>query len=229
MLLALIVMATVTLGLLFSGWLTPTPGRAQPSQPDPQPNVEAQCGTNSDGTCTECGPHTNAWTLDYCPSQTNTSSVSPSSYPCAEVGHIPMPTVVAPIYQDGQKHTVTTYDCTNAVTTYGGISYTVGSVQWDPSPIYLNTGGSWTCTAYVNVTSSDPALCPSPGRVNIGTCTWDVASPIVTTESVACPGWTPIEDKLSRNCEIKSHDIHPVIRRQRIGFKRNRAKNAATL
>ena len=29
MLLALIVMATLTLGLLFSGWFTPTPGRAQ--------------------------------------------------------------------------------------------------------------------------------------------------------------------------------------------------------
>jgi hypothetical protein len=37
MLLAIIVMATFTLGLLFSGWLTPTPGRAQP---DPTPNVE---------------------------------------------------------------------------------------------------------------------------------------------------------------------------------------------
>jgi hypothetical protein len=40
MLLALIVMATFTLGLLFSGWLTPTPGKAQPSQPNPPPNVE---------------------------------------------------------------------------------------------------------------------------------------------------------------------------------------------
>jgi hypothetical protein len=40
MLLALIVMATFTLGLLFSGWLTPTPGKAQPNQPNPPPNVE---------------------------------------------------------------------------------------------------------------------------------------------------------------------------------------------
>ena len=39
MLLALI-MATVTLGLLFSGWFTPTPGLAQQGTGNPQPNIE---------------------------------------------------------------------------------------------------------------------------------------------------------------------------------------------
>jgi hypothetical protein len=38
-------MATVTIGLLLSGWLTPAPGRAQPGQPDPDPGLEK---------CTNC-------------------------------------------------------------------------------------------------------------------------------------------------------------------------------
>jgi hypothetical protein len=53
MLLALIVMATFTIGLLFSGWLTPMPGKAQPNQQNPQPNVETtNCVTAS--TTTNC-------------------------------------------------------------------------------------------------------------------------------------------------------------------------------
>jgi hypothetical protein len=40
MLLAILVMATLTLGLLFSGWLTPTPGKAQNGSQNPQPNAE---------------------------------------------------------------------------------------------------------------------------------------------------------------------------------------------
>jgi hypothetical protein len=55
MLLALIVMATITIGLLFSGWLTPAPTKAQPNQPDPTPNAETtNCVTSSVTTnCTE--------------------------------------------------------------------------------------------------------------------------------------------------------------------------------
>jgi len=49
MLLALI-MATLTLGLLFSGWLTPTPGRAQQVPPNPQPNVESCTNCISEGS-----------------------------------------------------------------------------------------------------------------------------------------------------------------------------------
>ena len=54
MLLALI-MATLTLGLLFSGWLTPTPTRAQTGQSNPQSNVETtNCVASSTSTnCTE--------------------------------------------------------------------------------------------------------------------------------------------------------------------------------
>jgi hypothetical protein len=46
MLLALIIMATITIGLLFSGWFTPAPSKAQPGQPDPQPQIETTCITN---------------------------------------------------------------------------------------------------------------------------------------------------------------------------------------
>ena len=53
MLLAFIIMATLTLGLLFSGWLAPTPGKAQQAMDSPPPNNEA---TNcvSTGTTTTC-------------------------------------------------------------------------------------------------------------------------------------------------------------------------------
>ncbi len=53
MLLALIVMATLTLGLLFSGWLTPTPAKAQSGAADSQPNQETtNCVVFS--TSTQC-------------------------------------------------------------------------------------------------------------------------------------------------------------------------------
>ncbi len=55
MLLALIIMATITIGLLFSGWLTPAPIKADTSDPDPDPGVETtNCVTASITTnCTE--------------------------------------------------------------------------------------------------------------------------------------------------------------------------------
>jgi hypothetical protein len=53
MLLALIVMATVAFGLVFTGWLTPTPGKAQTGADNPKPNDEAaDCVTSS--TTTNC-------------------------------------------------------------------------------------------------------------------------------------------------------------------------------
>ncbi len=55
MLLALLIMATITIGLLFSGWLTPAPIKADTSDPDPDPGVETtNCVTASITTnCTE--------------------------------------------------------------------------------------------------------------------------------------------------------------------------------
>jgi hypothetical protein len=179
MLLAVFIMATLILGLLFSGWFTPMPGKAQPSQPNPTPNVETNCGPQSNGGCVECGPYTNAWTLDYCPSQTNTSGVYPSEIYVCQCDPLTMPTnVVAPIYQNGQKETHTSYDCTNTIFQYAGISYTVGDVKWDPDPTNFPTvlTNTFTANAYAMVTSSDTNMCPSPGRFNIGTCTWNPTS-----------------------------------------------------
>jgi len=129
-----------------------------------------------EGGCNECGPHTNAWALDYCPSQTNSSGVSPSSF-CNNSGDAPtVPTVTPPIYQDGQKETHTSYDCTNTTYQYADISYTVGVVKWNPDtanwPKALTS--TFTATAYATVTSSDTNMCPGPGRFTIGTCTWNV-------------------------------------------------------
>jgi hypothetical protein len=176
MLLAILVMATFTLGLLFSGWFTPTAVRAQTGGGNPTPNVETNCGPQSNGSCVECGPYTNAWTLDYCPSQTNSSGVDPSVIYVGECESPTAPTnVVAPIYQDGQKETHTSYDCTNTTYQYAGISYTVDAVKWNPDTTNWPTivTNTFSATAYVNVTSSDTNMCPSPGRVNIGGCTWN--------------------------------------------------------
>ena len=147
--------------------------------------LAASCGPQTEGPCIECGPRANAWTLKYCPSQTNSPTVSPTSF-CNKIGDAPtMPTnIVAPIYQDGQKQTVTTYDCTNSTTTYAGISYTVSGVLWDPPlPGTFGTANlpSFSSQAYVNVTSSDTNNCSSPGRVNIGSSvTWSVLNTNVT-------------------------------------------------
>ncbi|MCD6049808.1 MAG: hypothetical protein K0Q55_1211 [Verrucomicrobia bacterium] len=131
--------------------------------------------TNPEGPCVEKGPYYGMWTANYCPSQTNTASISPTAL-CGEVGKAPtVPTVVPPIYQEGQKQRTVTYDCptTNAPVEYGGISYTVGSVQWDP-PLPSALTNTFTSTAYVTVTSGD-TNCPSPGRVDIGSATWTVS------------------------------------------------------
>jgi len=83
--------------------------------------------------------------------------------------------VVPPAYAPGQKETHDDYDCHEPVYTYAPVSFTVGGVQWDPA-LPGSLTNSFTSTAYVNVTSSDPDLCASPGRVDIGSCTWCVST-----------------------------------------------------
>jgi len=139
------------------------------------------CGPQPEGPCIECGPYTNIWTLDYCPSQTNSSSVSPTEI-CQHYGDVPtIPTVVAPIYQAGQKETHDDYDCKDTVYIYVGISNSVGGVQWDP-PLPAHLTNSFCSTAYVNVTSSDTNWCASPGRVDIGSCCWCVS--VISTNCI---------------------------------------------
>jgi hypothetical protein len=104
MLLALLVMATFTVGLLFSGWLTPTPGTAQPNQPNPQPNVEAtDCGVTSIVTnCLKSG---------------SINIIGPKNSQINCVG-LPVTVCVASLISTGQVQTVTTYsNCPSAFET----------------------------------------------------------------------------------------------------------------
>jgi hypothetical protein len=160
-------------------------------------SANAQCGPDGYGNCFECGPYPGPWTLDFCPSLINTPGISPSMYYCSTVGTAPqMPTVTSPAYSAGQKEMTTTYDCADSVVSYGAISYTVGPVQWDPTlPALFQSLNypSFSSTAYVNVTSSD-SLCPSPGRVNIGTCTWNLANPATTMLTISLPNSTYLSD-----------------------------------
>ena len=141
----------------------------------------AECGPYGEGQCGECGPHWSDWYAEQCPTNSNTASVTPSWYGCNETGQsVPQPAVVPPTFAGGRKARVAWYDCsTNLNYQYGGITYSVGAVQWDP-PLPGTFGvqhvpyfSSW---AYVDVTSSDTNLCASPGRWYIGSCTWRVVN-----------------------------------------------------
>ena len=43
---------------------------------------------------------------------------------------------------------------------------------------------TFSSTAYVNVTSSDTNNCPSPGRVDLGTVTWNLPCPTITSLTI---------------------------------------------
>ncbi len=138
--------------------------------------------------CTETGPHYGSWTLIACPSQNNTSSVSPTSL-CGEKGKAPtVPSVTPPTYSNGQKQRSISYDCptTNPTSETGSISYAVSGVLWDP-PLPGALTNSFCSTAYVNVTSTDSNLCAG-GRVNIGTACWTVSCNLSSTTTNCTPG-----------------------------------------
>lgn len=131
--------------------------------------------TGTNVYCTETGPHYGSWTLISCPSQNNTSSVSPTSL-CAEKGKAPtVPTVTPPTFSNGQKQRSISYDCptTNALSQTGSVSYSVSGVMWDP-PLPSIVTNSFSSSAYVNLTSSDSNLCAG-GRFVIGTASWTVS------------------------------------------------------
>ena len=172
MLLVIIVMATLTLGLLFSGWFTPTPGRAQSGGGDPSPsNVN-----------TNCVATTSVWSGN-CPSNVTSGSVSPTSINQCGVTAPTRPTnIVVPVYSPTNIFTqIISYDTTNCTpdTNTENITYSVGGVQWNP-PLPGTITNTFSSTAYVNVTSSDTTNCPSPGRVDLGTVTWNLPCPTVT-------------------------------------------------
>lgn len=134
--------------------------------------VQSAWGAPDPPPCEEHGPHWTDWILDDCPQLDNSPSVSPNSI-CQHYGAaLTMPTVTPPTYTSGHKHKDGTYDCKSDVDKENGtISFTVSSIQWDP-PLPGTLTNGFSSTAYVVVTSSDPSLCPSPGRTNIDTCSW---------------------------------------------------------
>jgi len=161
-----VVMATLILGLLFSGWLTPTPSRAQTSNPNPTANQEN----------TNCVATTNAWS-GTCPTVITNFSVSPSTIYDPWNTAPTMPTnMIPPVYSPTNIFTqLITYSTTNCetVTNAENVTYSVSGIMWTNfSSPYTNfpskLTNSFSAQAYVIVTSSDTNICPSPGMVGVG-------------------------------------------------------------
>jgi hypothetical protein len=177
-----VIMTTLTLGLLFSGWLTPTPGRAQAGGENPLSNIEN----------TNCVATTNAWTGS-CPSIVTNGLVSPTTiYQCGVTGP-EMPTnIVVPVYSPTNIFTqIITYSTTNCtpVTNTENITYSVSGYFWTnfsspytSMPSKVTNSFSADCDVYV--TSSDTNNCASPGLVNLATVTWDLPCPTITSLTI---------------------------------------------
>ena len=181
MLLALTIMATLTLGLLFSGWLTPTSGRAQQTPPNPPTGTEN----------TNCVATTNTWSGNN-PSIATNGSVNPTVIHQCGVAAPIMPTdIVVPVYSPTNIFTqVITYSggCT-PVTNTENITYSVSGSFWTnfsssytSFPSLVTNSFSADCDVYV--TSSDTNLCASPGLVNLGTVSWDLPCPTIDSCTV---------------------------------------------
>ena len=164
MLLALTIMATLTLGLLFSGWLTPTTGRAQ-GGPNPPPNQEN----------TNCPPVWGAWQAD--PNNLPTISITfaaPGDQ-CVEIkagstsGSMSV-SAGSPTNTAGGKFQVDTSGCGNANNT-GTLAITPGTTTWTASgcgatpssgttetaTFSVNASGSCTVTFTAHGITSDPS------------------------------------------------------------------------
>ena len=123
MLLALTIMATLTLGLLFSGWLTPTTGRAQ-GGPNPPPNQEN----------TNCPPVWGPWQVD--PNNLPTISITSVALgdQCVQIpigstsGSVSV-SANAPKTKEGGKFQVDTSTCGNP-NNPGTLSITLGKTTW---------------------------------------------------------------------------------------------------
>jgi len=171
MLLALIVMATITLGLLFSGWLTPTPGRAQ----------QGGGGGGSSNENTNCPNYTYTTNVS-CPSITNTPVITTPSL-CLKVGDpVPDPSYApSPGASSGGIVITTTETCSNTVTySTNAITYTFGKIYYNPVKPSGLIAGTYSSECYIGVASSDTNDCPSPGPIDLGSVTWDVLSTNVT-------------------------------------------------
>jgi hypothetical protein len=180
MLLALIVMTTLVLGILFSGWLTPMPGMAQQGGGGGSGGGSDTNSSSTNSENTNCVATTNAWS-GTCPTIITNSSVTPTTIYACYSNAPTMPTnIIAPVYSPTNIFTqLITYDSTNCttVTNTENVTYTVGGVFWTNfSSPYTNfpahVTNSFSADADVYVTSSDTNLCASPGLINLGTVTW---------------------------------------------------------
>jgi len=154
MLLAFLVMATFTLGLLFSGWLTPIPGKAQPNQPNPQLNNEAT-------DCVKASISTNS-----CSEGTVTFAGVIANPPVACIGSSVGASVNPPTITPGQVIIDTSYTNANPNATNTTCDDTFTTNNPPPIPTY-----TWTASGCGIGTNgmglSTPALTPT----NCGTVT----------------------------------------------------------
>jgi hypothetical protein len=147
MLLALIVMATFTIGLLFSGWLTPTPGKAQPSQQNPQPNIESSTNCISEGSVS----------LD-APTGTPTSCLGDSiTVSVGGVKIVPADIRVTTTNSDGSTSTVDTYpNPAYGVTWSASVGSFSASGTGTTATFTPTNGGNGTVSFTVNYTNQTP-------------------------------------------------------------------------
>lgn len=189
-LLALTIMATLTLSVLFSGLLTPTPSKAQNG------GGGGGGGSSTNNENTNCPNYTNSYATN-CPSITNNGAISPTSF-CVQHGDAPpMPSLTnQPGASDGGIVTCTTETCSN-ITTYAtnSISYSFSGLTYNPAPPTSSSApGTYVSDCFITVTSSDTNDCPAPGNIDYGNVTWNILNTNVTTYVHLSP--SALEDAL---------------------------------
>ena len=174
MLLAILAMATLTLGLLFSGWLTPTPGKAQGTGGGnpPSNNENTNCPNYTYSTNISCPVITNNGAIS-----TNYFCVDSSSYPGSPIV-LPLPSLTtAPSATDGSVIITTTETCSNTATSSTNtITLSFGGLIFNPDPTNFNPvlpGHDYSSSCSIIGTSSDTNHCSSQ-TVSYGNVTWHV-------------------------------------------------------
>jgi hypothetical protein len=168
-----LIMATLTLGLLFSGWLMPISVKAQAGGGNPASGNE---NTNCPNYTTNVVPS--------CPSIINHGSLAPMTF-CVKLGDpLPDPTYTPGTATAGSVTTTITETCSNTVTTSTApVSYSF-SWYYSPAKPHPSVAGTCSTTAYENCVSSDTNHCSSPGVISLGTVIWNVVDNHPNT--VAC-------------------------------------------
>ena len=171
--LAFLVMSNLTLCLLFSGLLTPTPSKAQPVPPNPPANNEnTNCPNYTTNTVKNCPEIINHGTLDH---MTN----------CVKLGDpLPDPTYTPGTATAGSIVTVITETCANTATaSTNPVSYSFKWAYYPPKPTGNLVPGTYTTKAVELCVSSDTNDCSSPGAYTMGTVTWHVINTRTTSSS----------------------------------------------